>query len=33
MRIAVTGICGFAGSRLARRLLQSLDGAVMSGVN
>jgi CDP-paratose 2-epimerase len=33
MRIAVTGICGFAGSRLARRLLQSLDGAVICGLD
>ena len=27
MRIVITGICGFAGSKLARRLLQSLEGA------
>ena len=33
MKIAITGICGFAGGKLARRLLQSLEGATICGMD
>ena len=32
MKIAITGICGFAGGKAARRLLQSLEGATICGL-
>ena len=33
MRIAITGICGFAGSKIARRLLQSFEGVTLCGLD
>jgi len=33
MKIAITGICGFAGGKLARRLLQLLEGATICGLD
>src|SRR4051812_26256319 len=33
MRIAITGVCGFAGSMLARRLLHAIEGVTLCGID
>ena len=33
MKILITGICGFAGSQIARRLLESESGLQIIGID